>query len=518
LHIYDVFGALEKVNTFMKPVGSGAFHAAVEAYGKEWSYGWAAEGSEGIYWSQPRSNDRHRYRESVKMGGTALNETEVIKAVLDMKHRWRGCEYDILVQNCCHFSDALCRTLGVGPAPEWVLHLAGAGAALASGVEQAVVRTHAAAEVAAAKACEFDEHYHLSERAEKFLSQEVQVDEAYIGAKAQDLWSKAIAQLAPMGAYAERVIDEALKPISEDRLELVESRARELLAAPSAARPSASRLPEGPQGLWQRWWRRGRCADERERRIKVVACHQPVVGDWSPPRHVKQPSPLSSLECSPIYADDMTAEEVAAACEALAARPSSPCTGACCDSPCDSPLRVVQLRKVFSDDEEEPPAPAAVALPPPPQLPLSPVSSGDECTEATALLAPGGCGSPRGGFEASEQPPQQWTTAPQDFVTPRKEAAAEAAGSPSAPGATPLPLPSESALTAMDAPPVTPPPAVGEEEAEVAGDNSRDPLVTSTAASVAGALSRAISGAAPTIRTNSTTSNWSMPDLWGRVA
>mmetsp|Transcript_7625 Transcript_7625/g.17963 ORF Transcript_7625/g.17963 Transcript_7625/m.17963 type:complete len:93 (-) Transcript_7625:143-421(-) len=73
----------------------------------------------------------------MSMGSTALSEGEVLKLVLDLRTQWMGCSYDVLVRNCCHFCDTLCRRLGANPAPEWLMHLASAGAALASGVEKA---------------------------------------------------------------------------------------------------------------------------------------------------------------------------------------------------------------------------------------------------------------------------------------------------------------------------------------------------------------------------------------------
>jgi len=366
LHIYDVFGALEKVNSFMKPVGSGAFHAGVEVYGKEWSYGYATEGMEGVYWTKPRCNDRHRYRESVNMGGTPLTETEVLMLVLEMKNHWPGFAYDILVRNCCHFSDALCRRLAVGPAPEWLMHLAGAGAALASGVEKAVVTTHAAAGLAAAKACELDEHYQLTERAEKFLSTEVEVDEESVGASAYALWARAVEQLAPVGALAEMVIDEALKPISEDKLERVEARARELWTVPTVA--------GGSQNLFDRWWRQSWTPQERERRVKVVACQVPTTREWSrSPECHKRQSAYSSLESTP----NLTAEEAAAACEALAAKPHSRASGdggdnggsspsglrgmpgSSVDGTTSSPVVVAQHLEAFREEDEEKELPAS---------------------------------------------------------------------------------------------------------------------------------------------------------------
>ena len=63
---------------------------------------------------------------------------------LEMSKVWRGREYNLLRRNCCHFSDALCVRMGVGPIPTWVHRLADAGAALsddhAAAVEVAMTR------------------------------------------------------------------------------------------------------------------------------------------------------------------------------------------------------------------------------------------------------------------------------------------------------------------------------------------------------------------------------------------
>merc|ERR1712060_603032 len=52
-----------------------------------------------------------------------------------MGRDWPGSDYDLLRHNCCHFSDALCQALGVGPIPGWVTSLAGVGAMLRSGIK-----------------------------------------------------------------------------------------------------------------------------------------------------------------------------------------------------------------------------------------------------------------------------------------------------------------------------------------------------------------------------------------------
>ena len=48
----------------------------------------------------------------------------------------------MLRHNCCHFSDALCIKLGLGPIPAWVHSLADAGAALGDAEQAAIEELH----------------------------------------------------------------------------------------------------------------------------------------------------------------------------------------------------------------------------------------------------------------------------------------------------------------------------------------------------------------------------------------
>merc|ERR1719282_274777 len=50
-----------------------------------------------------------------------------------MSKKWLGEDYDLLRKNCCHFSNEFAKRLGVGPIPNWVLNLAGAGATCQDG-------------------------------------------------------------------------------------------------------------------------------------------------------------------------------------------------------------------------------------------------------------------------------------------------------------------------------------------------------------------------------------------------
>eukprot|EP00930_Biecheleria_cincta_P085729 TRINITY_DN75101_c0_g1_i1.p1 TRINITY_DN75101_c0_g1~~TRINITY_DN75101_c0_g1_i1.p1 ORF type:complete len:224 (-),score=45.54 TRINITY_DN75101_c0_g1_i1:247-918(-) len=98
----------------------GAFHAAIEVHGKEWSYG-----SEGVQCAEPRRHDVHVYRQSLLMGSTPKTEEQVRDFMEKvMMTRWHGDEYELVSHNCCNFSDAVLRNLTGRGLPPWVNRLA----------------------------------------------------------------------------------------------------------------------------------------------------------------------------------------------------------------------------------------------------------------------------------------------------------------------------------------------------------------------------------------------------------
>mmetsp|Transcript_31248 Transcript_31248/g.72875 ORF Transcript_31248/g.72875 Transcript_31248/m.72875 type:complete len:346 (+) Transcript_31248:60-1097(+) len=165
LNIYDVGGAeaVQFINKVFRPVGTGAFHAGVEVFGKEWSFGATNDESSGIFCCNPRSCSAHSFRESIPMGEVQIGEGEVKKILSELEPSWKGRSYDLLRHNCCHFSDSFCRHLGVGSAPRWVLNLAGAGATLESTAKAIHTEAHKAAIVAAARADKIDKQFQVRE-------------------------------------------------------------------------------------------------------------------------------------------------------------------------------------------------------------------------------------------------------------------------------------------------------------------------------------------------------------------
>lgn len=133
LHIYDVGTKTKVINSLLRPLGAGIFHTGVEIFGREWTFADTESGiGSGVFSSRPRRCDGHTYCESICMGKTATPETEVLELVYLLARIWRAETYSTLRNNCCHFCNELCQRLGVGCIPEWVLNLAGAGAAIAA--------------------------------------------------------------------------------------------------------------------------------------------------------------------------------------------------------------------------------------------------------------------------------------------------------------------------------------------------------------------------------------------------
>ncbi|KAJ8604092.1 hypothetical protein CTAYLR_001740 [Chrysophaeum taylorii] len=132
LHVYDVGHSLEVacLNRAAELAGAGIFHAAVQIYGKEYSFGGCDKATSGVFACNPAKCPLHTYRETVFLGNSSLSR-QAVKAILaDMVPNWMGNTYDILRKNCCSFSNEFAIELGVGALPAWTNRLANIGAAV----------------------------------------------------------------------------------------------------------------------------------------------------------------------------------------------------------------------------------------------------------------------------------------------------------------------------------------------------------------------------------------------------
>eukprot|EP00930_Biecheleria_cincta_P083303 TRINITY_DN72900_c0_g1_i1.p1 TRINITY_DN72900_c0_g1~~TRINITY_DN72900_c0_g1_i1.p1 ORF type:complete len:220 (-),score=36.12 TRINITY_DN72900_c0_g1_i1:140-799(-) len=122
INIYDLNENCQTVNHIANDIMQigGAFHAGIEIYGCEYSYG-----ENGVTCSDPRQHEVHLYRQSIPMG-TTLKTDRQVKAFMQgvMNDRWRGEDYHLFSCNCCSFVDAACKNLTGRGLPGWVNRLA----------------------------------------------------------------------------------------------------------------------------------------------------------------------------------------------------------------------------------------------------------------------------------------------------------------------------------------------------------------------------------------------------------
>jgi hypothetical protein len=125
LHVYHLFGnpVFRGLNNTFRVLSTGMYHTGVEVNGVEYSYGCTNDASTGVYYCNPGGCASHFHREVVSLGNTRLSEAEVTATIRRLCRVWLGREYNMLRHNCSHFSDHLCRELGVPGVPGWTLSL-----------------------------------------------------------------------------------------------------------------------------------------------------------------------------------------------------------------------------------------------------------------------------------------------------------------------------------------------------------------------------------------------------------
>jgi len=110
-----------------------AYHSGVEVLGAEYVYGGSDTSYSGVSAQIPRvppAGSGWVFYQSVEIGSLARPRDEVLRAINELKATWPGSAYDLVSNNCNHFSDAMCQRLCGQRIPSWVNRLAGVGDSL----------------------------------------------------------------------------------------------------------------------------------------------------------------------------------------------------------------------------------------------------------------------------------------------------------------------------------------------------------------------------------------------------
>jgi len=137
---------------------AGLFHAGIEVYGGEWSYGFTEEDRSGVSCIHPRTHPQHTYKTTVPLGVTKLGSKEVADVCARMAREWRGNNYNLIHNNCQNYANALCQELGVARIPGWVDRIARAASAIDTTSKHVVEQAHQTKELIRGYSLQVTEH------------------------------------------------------------------------------------------------------------------------------------------------------------------------------------------------------------------------------------------------------------------------------------------------------------------------------------------------------------------------
>ena len=126
INVYDLLPP-SKLSTVLWPLGLSLLHTGVVLDDREYSYGAtpaSPDGSSaqtGVFWTRPRLEPPGgTFRCSLLQGITYMSREEIQTLVRDVSARFPGSAYNLLSNNCNHFTNHMIRALTQREAPAWI--------------------------------------------------------------------------------------------------------------------------------------------------------------------------------------------------------------------------------------------------------------------------------------------------------------------------------------------------------------------------------------------------------------
>jgi hypothetical protein len=112
-------------------LGASLLHSGVVINGKEYAYGGHRHaGITGVYWTPPKVvPPGGTFRCEVLHGFCLLSSADIDEILHNASQAFLGRSYNLLTQNCNHFTSYLCEKLTGKPAPNWLNRAATIGVA-----------------------------------------------------------------------------------------------------------------------------------------------------------------------------------------------------------------------------------------------------------------------------------------------------------------------------------------------------------------------------------------------------
>ncbi|KAK5014787.1 hypothetical protein LTR39_002965 [Cryomyces antarcticus] len=112
-------------------LGGSLLHSGVVIKDKEYAYGGHDQpGVSGVYWTSPQSElPGATYRCKLVQGLSSHSDAEIQDTINEAARKFQGTTYNILTNNCNHFTSYLCEQLTSKPTPTWLNRAARIGLA-----------------------------------------------------------------------------------------------------------------------------------------------------------------------------------------------------------------------------------------------------------------------------------------------------------------------------------------------------------------------------------------------------
>lgn len=126
LNIYDLVWDKEKGknNAGLADLGLGFYHTGLELWGKELSFGHSKRFKSGVFAVKPKKADElmpHTvFRQSIEMDTIYISRYSVDKILNRLSAKYTSDAYNVVRNNCNHFTEELCQALCGKDIPEWV--------------------------------------------------------------------------------------------------------------------------------------------------------------------------------------------------------------------------------------------------------------------------------------------------------------------------------------------------------------------------------------------------------------
>jgi hypothetical protein len=131
IHVYDLLPP-GRLSSLLWTLGGSLLHTAVVIENREYAYGGHdLKNISGVYWTHPhQAPPGGTFRCAITHGFCFLSAAETTAVINEASRLFLGTRYNLLSNNCNHFTSYLCERLIGRAAPAWINRAASVGLAL----------------------------------------------------------------------------------------------------------------------------------------------------------------------------------------------------------------------------------------------------------------------------------------------------------------------------------------------------------------------------------------------------